>query len=141
MQKCLNEALKAGEFQLFPVVRQNGQYVHEGLPFHIVKELQKAVQLHGLHSLFTIGVLETICGMYSMCAWDWGSLMKIILTPPQYAVCAQEFHDAFVTPALQNFEAAIPVTSEQLSGMGQYVQPRQQAQFPIIVREQRTDIV
>ena len=49
-----------------------------------------------------------------MCAWVWGSLKNIIQTPAQYAVCAQEFHAAYVTSAVQNFAAAIPVSFKQL---------------------------
>ena len=81
-------------------MRQNGQYVHESLPFQTVKELQKAVQLYHLHIPFTIGILETICGTYSKCVCCWGCLMKIILISAQYAVFAQEFHDACVACAV-----------------------------------------
>ena len=100
MQKYIKAAHKAGKLQLFPIVRQNGQWGHEGLLFPIVKELQKSVPLYVHHSPFTISILENIHGTHSMCAWDWGSLKNIIWIPAQYAVCAQEFHDAYVTSAM-----------------------------------------
>ena len=125
MQKYIRKAHKASKLQLFPVVRQNGQCGHEGLLFPKVKELQKSVQLYVHYSPFTICILGNIRGTHSMCAWDWGSLKNIIWTPAQYAVCIQEFHDACVTSAMQNFAAAILVSFKQLSDTGQYSQPRQ----------------
>ena len=100
MRKYFKEARKAGKFQRFPAVRQSGQQVHEGLLFPVAKELQKSVQLYVHYSPFTICILGNIRGTHSMCAWDWGSLKNIIWTPAQYAVCAQEFHDAYVTSAM-----------------------------------------
>lgn len=130
MQKYIKDAHKAGDFQPFHTVRQNGQYVHEVLLCQIVKELQKSVQLNGLHSPFKIISLEPICGTYSMSAYDGGSLMKIILTPAVHAVYAQEFYMlACVTHAMHNFDAAILVSFEQLSGPGHYSQLRQLAQL------------
>lgn len=138
MQECIKKAHKTSEFHLFPIVRQNGQYVHESLPFQIVKITESSSTIRPSPPFYDQYFGN--CGTYPICAWDWGSLMKIILTPAQYAVVAQDVH-ACVTRALQNFDTATPVTFEQLSGTGQYVQPRQQAQLPIIVREQCTDVV
>lgn len=73
-------------------------------------------------------------GTYSMCAWDWGSLWTSSWPQPQMlSVCAQEFHDARMACAMQNFAAAVLVSFEQLSDTGQYSQPRQQPQIPFIV--------
>ena len=84
-------------------------------------------------ALLQWGTLKNTCGTFSMCTWDWGSLTNILLTPAQYALCAQEFHAACVFSAMQNFDAAITASFEPLSTTGQYSQPRQQAQLPIIV--------
>ena len=75
----------------------------KALPFQIVKEIHKSVQLYNLHSPFTISILENIYGTYSMCAWDWGSLTNIILTRAQYSIYAYQFHNAYVICAVQNF--------------------------------------
>lgn len=75
MQKCMKEAFQAGELQFFPVIQQNGQPIYDGIPFYMVKELQKSVQAYGLNSPDTFGIVETIARSSFMCALGTGMFL------------------------------------------------------------------
>lgn len=100
VQKDIKKAPKAGALQLWPAVRQSGQYVQERRPVHTV-EVQTAGQLHGLRCPCAMGVGETLCGTYCPCARD--------------AVAAPEFQGACVARAVQDLTANRGPNSSSLS--------------------------
>ena len=85
----------------FPILWAQGQAPcqgqapwHDHLPFQVCKELHKSIHENGLYCTFTRGIIEEVGGGYEMTPWDWKTLLKIILSTPQYSLWLQEFKDA-----------------------------------------------
>lgn len=55
-----------------------------------------------MQSSHRVGILEGIGGGYKMVSWDWETLVKILVTPAQYAVWAQEYRDLASVKAIDN---------------------------------------
>lgn len=73
IQKCLRRALEEGDieyFQAMPVVYRNQNPHHEQLSYEMVKELRKSVKENGLHSSFTMNLLNAIAEGYNMLPVD-----------------------------------------------------------------------
>lgn len=72
---------------------------------------------------------------------DWNVLMKAVLSPAQCAVYRQELNDAYVIQAMRNLDNYIPISFEQLIGVGPYTLPQQQVALPMLGRQQLTEII
>lgn len=73
-------------FQSMPVVYHNQKPHHEQLSYEMVKELKRSVKENGLHSSFTMNLLDAIAEAHTMLPVDWKALFKTILTGGQYSV-------------------------------------------------------
>ncbi|KAG8147368.1 hypothetical protein E2320_022791 [Naja naja] len=63
-----------------------------GHPYLIgFKELRKSINETGLRSTFTRGILEGILNAYHLIPQDWKDMMRMLLTPAQYAVWDSEY--------------------------------------------------
>nr|XP_021151094.1 endogenous retrovirus group K member 7 Gag polyprotein-like [Columba livia] len=142
MQKCREKAMEHSNFSFtFPVIYKPQQPPeHDAIPYTMVKELKKSVQENGLHSPFTMGIVEDIGATYVMTPWDWKLLAKTILTPTEYAVWQLEYCHLAIEQVLENVSSGAGINQDMLLGTGQYITPQAQAGLPWQVFVQTTRI-
>uniref|UniRef100_A0A8C8S6K3 Gag polyprotein n=1 Tax=Pelusios castaneus TaxID=367368 RepID=A0A8C8S6K3_9SAUR len=133
LSECRREALRRGDVQLlqaFPVVYSpNKPARHEALPYELVKELRKSVKEYGLQSSYTMNLIVAISDSYVMAPCDWRALLRLLLSPAQYAVWDTEYRDFVTSQVMENITNAVTVGMDELLGQGQYAMPQAQAQL------------
>uniref|UniRef100_A0A8C8SJB5 Integrase catalytic domain-containing protein n=1 Tax=Pelusios castaneus TaxID=367368 RepID=A0A8C8SJB5_9SAUR len=133
LSECRREALRRGDVQLlqaFPVVYSpNKPARHEALPYELVKELRKSVKEYGLQSSYTMNLIVAISDSYVMAPCDWRALLRLLLSPAQYAVWDTEYRDFVTSQVMENITNAVTVGMDEFLGQGQYAMPQAQAQL------------
>uniref|UniRef100_A0A663EGE1 Gag polyprotein n=1 Tax=Aquila chrysaetos chrysaetos TaxID=223781 RepID=A0A663EGE1_AQUCH len=142
MQRCREKALQQGDTMFtFPVIyKPHTPSQHDSLPHEMIKELRKSIRENGLHNSFTMGLVETIGGTYTMTPWDWKLLMKMLLISAQYSVWQLEYNDLSVEQIMDNLSSGIAIDQNMLQGTGPYITPQAQAALPKQVFDQATHI-
>uniref|UniRef100_A0A8C8RZ15 Integrase catalytic domain-containing protein n=1 Tax=Pelusios castaneus TaxID=367368 RepID=A0A8C8RZ15_9SAUR len=131
LSECRCEVLRRGDVKLlqaFPVVYSpNKPARHESLPYELVKELRKSVKEYGLQSSYTMNLIVVISDSYVMAPCDWRALLRLLLSPVQYAVWDTEYRDFVTSQVMENITNAVTVGVDELLGQGQYATPQAQA--------------
>uniref|UniRef100_K7EYX9 Uncharacterized protein n=1 Tax=Pelodiscus sinensis TaxID=13735 RepID=K7EYX9_PELSI len=144
LSECCREALRRGDVQLlqaFPIVYAPERPArHEALPYELVKELRKFVKDYGLQSSYMMNLVVAISESYVMALHDCRTLLRLLLSPAQYAVWDTEYHDGVTLQVMDNITNGVNVGIDELIGQGQYATPQAQAQMNRLVFTQATSL-
>lgn len=136
LQMGIRRAVKEGDLEAlhvaFPVtVHERGapgvdpqnlngicKAVHDPFPFKILKELKQAVENYGVNSPFTVGIVQGIAEGNTLIPADWSTLAKTVLAPGEFLQFHTWWQDHAETAAAHNQAGQIPISLEQLMGIG-----------------------
>lgn len=77
-----------------------------------------------------LAILEGNAG-YIMVPWDWKTLIKSLVSPPQYVVWLQEYRDLCTQQAISNLDNNIHITADMLLGEGAFNTAELQAHYAV----------
>ena len=112
------------------------EFIHEPFPFKILKELKQAVQNYGVNSPFTKGIVQGVAEGNRMIPADWHSLTRAVLSPSEYLQFKSWWQDHAQITANRNQVRNLPITMEQLLGIGPWSNLQDQLRMNDLAIEQ-----